>query len=59
MRNFILITLFLMPQVACLTQRDASIWQEFKSGTSSKKTEAQGTETPVQAPAIVPDSEAK
>lgn len=40
MRLWILIPMLLLPLTACMTQRDQTIWQEFKTEISKDKAEA-------------------
>ncbi|WP_141733129.1 hypothetical protein [Oligoflexus tunisiensis] len=45
MRPLILIPILLLPLSACMTQRDRTIWQEFKAEISSEKAEVTPVET--------------
>jgi hypothetical protein len=59
MRPLILFSLFLLPLSACMTQRDQTVWQEFKAEISSdekaetKKVDAEAASEAVTPPAAV------
>jgi hypothetical protein len=45
MRPLILISILMLPLSACMTQRDRTIWQEFKAEISSETAEVKPAET--------------
>lgn len=50
MRPLILFSLFLLPLSACMTQRDQTVWQEFKAEISNdEKAETKKVEADAEA----------
>ncbi|HYX36974.1 MAG TPA: hypothetical protein VE954_28065 [Oligoflexus sp.] len=46
MRLLILMPLLLLPFTGCMTQRDQTLWQEFKAEISGDKTEVKSEAAP-------------
>ncbi len=57
MRPIILLSLLMLPMTGCMTQRDRTVWQEFKNEFFSSKDEVKADGA--AAPAVNADSPAE